>query len=96
MQNVFLRPHEVDALEGRLKERGTDTEEQITNKLFRAEGDMAYSKTEGVFARVIVNAVVDNALAELKESVVTWYPHVASHLIHHTTHTGAKHQHQQH
>ena len=90
MRTIFLRPHEVEALEERLKERGNDTEESITNKLFQAEGDMSFSKTEGVFAKIIVNAVVDNALAELKECTVDWYPHIQAHLVHHTSMTGEK------
>lgn len=93
LHKVFLRPHEVDALEARLRERGEDSEEQVTNKLYRAETDMEFSKTDGMFSRIIVNAVLDNALAELKEAVVEWFPHIASHMVHHTNLLGQKPHH---
>uniref|UniRef100_A0A7S2SAF1 Guanylate kinase-like domain-containing protein n=1 Tax=Rhizochromulina marina TaxID=1034831 RepID=A0A7S2SAF1_9STRA len=70
---VFIRPHEVEAIEERLKERGTNTTDQITDALARSEDEIRFAK-EFPFDRIIVNAVVDAAVADLKEGVVEWYP----------------------
>jgi len=75
MKAVFVRPHEIDAIEARLKERGTDTMEAITEAIHRAEMEVALAKNPE-FDRVVVNAVVETAFAELKTALTEWYPHV--------------------
>jgi guanylate kinase len=70
-----MRPHEVPVLLSRLEERGTDTAEQMTNKLARAAEDMEYCKAQqplGTFDLIVVNAAVEVALGEIKEAAVRW------------------------
>lgn len=113
MRTVFVRPHELEAIEERLKERGTDTMEQITASIHRAQvrhiverccvvdaasglavgcvaelacllcttsntadlaavqEEVAYAKT-AQFGRMVVNAVVESAFADLKDALVEW------------------------
>ena len=86
LRNVLMRPHEVAVLAERLLERGADDKEAITRKLARAEEDMDWAKAQqerGNFAKVVVNAVAEAALGELKVSVVQWYPHIERFAVHH-------------
>lgn len=85
MHTIFIRPHEVDVLLSRLEERGTDSPEQMTQKLARAAEDMEYCKAQqqvGTFSRIVVNAAIEVALGELKDAAVSWYPHVERHVVH--------------
>lgn len=74
-RTVFVRPHEVEAIEERLKERGTNTTDQITDAVSRAEEEISFAR-EFPFDRILVNAVVDAAVADLKEGIVQWYPKI--------------------
>ena len=59
---VFIAPPEVADLEARLRGRGTDTDDEIENRLRIARREME-AKTE--FDHVIVNADAERAAAEL-------------------------------
>jgi guanylate kinase len=75
LRSVFMRPHEVAALEARLLERGTDSPAQIIDKLGRADDEVAFGKSQqglGTFSKIIVNSIVETALGELKESALSW------------------------
>jgi guanylate kinase len=73
IRSVFLRPHEVEALEARLLERGRDSPELITQKQARAVEELAYLKAHDTeFSRVIVNATAEVALGELKDAALFW------------------------
>jgi guanylate kinase len=75
VRSVFVRPHEVEALLARLEEQGTDSPEQLTQKLTRAADDMEFCKVQqqlGTFDRIIVNGALEVAVGELKQAVVQW------------------------
>jgi len=60
--SVFVLPPSLDALENRLRGRGTDNEETIARRLQAALGEMRHV---GEFAYVIINDRLPDAVAEL-------------------------------
>ena len=63
---VFVLPPSFAVLEQRLRGRGTDAEEVITRRLANARGEMQHY---GLFDYLIVNDVLDDAVAELSAVV---------------------------
>jgi guanylate kinase len=59
---VFIAPPEVADLEARLRGRGTDTDEEIENRLEIARREM---EAQAEFDHVIVNDAAERAAAEL-------------------------------
>lgn len=59
---VFVLPPSFDALEARLRSRGTDSEEVIARRLLGARGEMRHV---GEFDYVILNDVLEEAIADL-------------------------------
>ena len=66
---VFVAPPSFEALEARLRGRGTEKEESIQKRLQQAKLEMEYSKTEGVHDVVIVNDDLEMAYKELEKHV---------------------------
>ena len=60
---LFIAPPSLDILEQRLRNRNTETDEQIKNRLSRAEMEISQS-TE--FDNVVVNEILENTFAEVK------------------------------
>lgn len=67
---IFVAPPSVDALETRLRGRGTESEDKIQLRLQNAHSEMAYLKKEGFFDFVIVNDDLDTAYSKLKECLL--------------------------
>ncbi|CAL3971272.1 unnamed protein product [Diplocarpon coronariae] len=63
---VFIAPPSFAALESRLRNRGTESEESIQKRLAQAHNEMAYSKTPGVHDIVIVNDDLERAYTQLE------------------------------
>ena len=63
---VFIAPPSFDALESRLRGRGTEKEESIQKRLQQAKLELDYSKTEGVHDAIIVNDDKEAAYRELE------------------------------
>jgi guanylate kinase len=59
---VFIAPPELDALAERLRSRGTNSEEEIADRLSIAEREM---RSQDEFDHVITNDDADRAAAEL-------------------------------
>jgi len=53
---VFIKPESIDALKKRLRERGTENEEQTEIRIARFKEDLSY---EGKFDQVIINKTGD-------------------------------------
>jgi guanylate kinase len=68
---VFIAPPSPVELEKRLRDRGSDSPDQIATRLAAAADEMAAQKE---FSRVVVNDDVERALEELVELVATMYP----------------------
>ena len=63
---VFISPPSVDALENRLRLRGTETKASLLRRLAAAKREMEYGAQPGNFDITIVNDNLDNAYEELK------------------------------
>lgn len=66
---VFIAPPNFEALESRLRGRGTEKEESIQKRLEQAKAELEYSKVEGVHDKIIVNDDKQKAFEELNEFV---------------------------
>jgi guanylate kinase len=64
---VFLKPPSLPELERRLRQRGTETEEQIRHRLGCAASEMA---AEDTFDVTIVNDDLDTAAAQVADAVL--------------------------
>jgi len=64
---LFISPPSFEALEERLRSRGTETEEKIQVRLTNAKKEMEYKEKEGFWNLVIVNDDLEKAYAEFKE-----------------------------
>ncbi|XP_058494920.1 guanylate kinase 1b isoform X1 [Solea solea] len=64
---ISIQPPSMDILEKRLRDRQTETEESLQNRLEAARIDMELSKEPGVFDVVIVNDDLERAYEELKD-----------------------------
>jgi len=62
---IFIAPPSFEALEARLRGRGTEKEESIQKRLAQAKAELEYSKVEGVHDKIIVNDDLEKAFAEL-------------------------------
>jgi guanylate kinase len=56
----------MEALESRLRNRGTETEDSIQKRLVQAEKEMEYAQTPGAHDLIIVNDELDKAYDELE------------------------------
>jgi guanylate kinase len=59
---IFIMPPSMEALEQRLRERGTDSEAAIRRRLQNAEAEMRF---RGLYRHVVVNDRLPQAMAEL-------------------------------
>jgi guanylate kinase len=65
---VFIKPPSYVALEIRLRDRGTEDERSIQDRLHRARAELDFADT-GVHDKVIINQDLDHAFQELEEFV---------------------------
>ncbi|KAK8077908.1 Guanylate kinase [Apiospora saccharicola] len=66
---VFIKPPSFEALEQRLRGRGTETEEAVSKRLAQAKVELEYADTPGVHNIIIVNDDLEKAYKELEEYV---------------------------
>lgn len=59
----------MDALESRLRGRGTESEESVQKRLAQARNEIEYSRTPGVHDKIIVNDDLDTAYKELEDFI---------------------------
>jgi guanylate kinase len=71
---VFIAPPSMEELEGRLRGRGTETEEAIQRRLGNAAKEIEYGHAAGNFDHVIVNNDIDGAIQQLANILEEWYP----------------------
>ncbi len=64
---VFLEPPSMEALEARLRSRGTDTDESIQKRMANSREEM---KRRNEFDAVLVNDVFESAYLQLRETVL--------------------------
>jgi guanylate kinase len=68
---VFIAPPSLDALRARLVGRGTDSPEQVDERLATAEREL---EAQPEFAHVVVNDRLEQATQELEGIVRQWLP----------------------
>ncbi|RHY04929.1 hypothetical protein DYB36_003641 [Aphanomyces astaci] len=73
MKFLFIAPPSMSDLEKRLRGRGTEAEEKVTLRLANAKAEMDFA-AQGHFDKVLVNNDLDEAFAELEETMAEWYP----------------------
>lgn len=66
---IFIRPPTLEALEARLRGRGSETEDKILRRLGNARAEIEASGEAGLFDHVVVNDGVEGAVAELSDLV---------------------------
>ncbi|KAI8625793.1 guanylate kinase [Xylariaceae sp. FL1651] len=66
---VFVKPPSFEALEQRLRGRGTEDENSVTNRLNQAKLELEYADTPGVHDIIIVNDDLEAAYKELEDFV---------------------------
>lgn len=64
--SVFIMPPGIDALEARLKGRGTDSAEMIERRLAKAEYELSFAPQYDV---TVVNDDLDKAVEEVREAI---------------------------
>ncbi|KAH6628845.1 guanylate kinase [Chaetomium tenue] len=62
---VFIKPPSLEALEARLRGRGTEDEESIQRRLAQVLAELEYAET-GVHDKIIINDDLDRAFQELE------------------------------
>jgi len=75
---VFIAPPSKEALEDRLRGRGTEKEEDIVKRLANAQAELDYGLEEGNFDRVFTNDDLDETFQDLAAAFEDWYPHLSS------------------
>lgn len=73
---LFIAPPSMAHLAGRLRGRGTETEEEIETKMGNASQEMVYGKSAGNFDKFLVNDELQSAFLSLCQQLLTWYPHL--------------------
>lgn len=66
---IFLAPPSIQALEDRLRDRGTETEEKIQTRLNNAKKEMEYKDKPNFWDHVIVNDDVNRAYDQFEKAV---------------------------
>lgn len=67
--SVFIMPPSIDILRERLVKRGTDSLENISKRVAKAEEELGY---KGMFDKIIVNDLLEEALKEAESLVETF------------------------
>ncbi|CAH2057583.1 unnamed protein product [Thlaspi arvense] len=63
---IFICPPSFEELEKRLRERGTETEEQIQKRLQNARAELEQGQASGLFDHILVNGDLETCYENLK------------------------------
>nr|VDC82121.1 unnamed protein product [Brassica rapa] len=63
---IFVCPPSMKELEDRLRDRGTETEEQIQKRLRNAEAEIKAGKSSGIFEHILYNDNLEECYKNLK------------------------------
>ncbi|XP_022204091.2 guanylate kinase isoform X1 [Nilaparvata lugens] len=67
---VFIKPPNMEELEQRLRNRGSETEESLQSRIKAAKADMSYGEEPGNFDLVLVNDSVNNSYPKFRDFVL--------------------------
>eukprot|EP00543_Licmophora_paradoxa_P014004 CAMPEP_0202457794 /NCGR_PEP_ID=MMETSP1360-20130828/14709_1 /ASSEMBLY_ACC=CAM_ASM_000848 /TAXON_ID=515479 /ORGANISM="Licmophora paradoxa, Strain CCMP2313" /LENGTH=386 /DNA_ID=CAMNT_0049077959 /DNA_START=18 /DNA_END=1178 /DNA_ORIENTATION=+ len=71
---IFIAPPSMEALEGRLRGRGTESEEDVKKRLSNAMAELQYGNQPGNFDFIIINDNLKTAFERLVKQVQFYYP----------------------
>ncbi|KAF5955939.1 hypothetical protein HYC85_008795 [Camellia sinensis] len=63
---IFICPPSFEELEKRLRDRGTETEEQIQKRLRNARAELQQGQSPGLFEHILVNDDLETCYESLK------------------------------
>ncbi|KAH7430195.1 hypothetical protein KP509_09G087700 [Ceratopteris richardii] len=63
---IFIAPPSLEQLEGRLRGRGTENEEQIQKRLKNAKAELECGRDSSIFNHYLINDDLDECYSELK------------------------------
>jgi guanylate kinase len=66
---VFIKPPSFEALEARLRSRGTENEESVRKRLDQAKIELQYAETAGAYDMILVNDELERSREQLREFV---------------------------
>lgn len=64
--SIFIKPPSLNELKQRIQNRGTETQEQIDQRLIKAEEEF---KLEGIFDYSVINDTVENAVEKIAKII---------------------------
>ncbi|KAK7345063.1 hypothetical protein VNO77_15452 [Canavalia gladiata] len=64
---IFICPPSMEELEKRLRDRGTETEEQILKRLRNAQNEIEQGKSSGIFDTILYNDKLEECYENLKK-----------------------------
>jgi guanylate kinase len=67
---VFIQPPTMEALEDRLRKRGTECDEAVKKRLDRATVELDYGREPGNFDALVVNDCVEQAYRSLRDFIL--------------------------
>uniref|UniRef100_A0A3Q2T766 Guanylate kinase n=1 Tax=Fundulus heteroclitus TaxID=8078 RepID=A0A3Q2T766_FUNHE len=67
---ISIQPPSMEILEKRLRDRNTESEENLQKRLHAASVEMEFSKEPGMFDVVIVNDKLEDAYGRLKDTLL--------------------------
>ena len=71
---MFVKPPDMEALEDRLVERGTEDELEIERRLEAAEAEIEFGTSSGYYEEIVTNEVLENCFADVvKICEEKWY-----------------------
>ena len=73
---IFIAPPSAEALEQRLRGRGTESEDDVQKRLANAVKEIAYGRGEGNFDRIFINDDLSQTFSKLVQAMKQWYPHL--------------------
>ena len=73
---IFINSPSLAELESRLRDRGSESEEDVNRRLENAVAEIEYGTRAGNFHKVLVNDDLEECYAELQHLLLEWYPHL--------------------
>lgn len=71
---IFIAPPSLSLLEERLRNRKTESEEQINIRISNARSEIEYGTTPNNFDYILVNDNIEIAFNTLENKLKSWYP----------------------
>ncbi|KAH6561584.1 hypothetical protein BASA50_010478 [Batrachochytrium salamandrivorans] len=75
---IFIQPPSIEELEKRLRARGSETEETLSNRLKSAQEALDFSVQPGSYDKIIINDNQETAMAEFEAFILSIRPSIGS------------------